>query len=219
MNLCASNSKQGAFRERAFTMIEIAIALAVIAIALIAIIGILPTGLQTQRDNREETLVAQDARLLIEAIKGGGRDISSDLGSYVVKIDHIDPTDYSKGNPPGIPTKALIQLLTDGNVHEIMMSSVSGAAATRQSDLGFRYQVRNDVTNSIEFTNSILADQVYEVRLRFAWPVQENNQVNSEASRYIARCLVAGALITNVFYAQQYYQPPYQPRTNSQSYP
>ena len=39
----------------------------VAAFALIAIIGILPMGLQTQRDNREETLVNQDARLLIEA--------------------------------------------------------------------------------------------------------------------------------------------------------
>src|SRR5689334_10157388 len=83
-----------------FTMAEIAIALGVIAFALIAIIGILPTGLQTQRDNREETVVNQDARLLIEAIKNGGHDATSDLGSYVVEVD-ADGTDYSTKNPPG----------------------------------------------------------------------------------------------------------------------
>src|SRR6266516_2625531 len=43
-----------------FTMVEIAIAVAVIAFALVAIIGILPAGLQVQKENREDTLMAQD---------------------------------------------------------------------------------------------------------------------------------------------------------------
>ena len=38
----------------AFTMIEIAICLAIIGIALVAIIGVLPLGMNVQRDNREE---------------------------------------------------------------------------------------------------------------------------------------------------------------------
>ncbi|HLZ53286.1 MAG TPA: prepilin-type N-terminal cleavage/methylation domain-containing protein, partial [Verrucomicrobiae bacterium] len=37
-----------------FTMVEIAICLAIIGIALVAIIGVLPAGLNVQRDNREE---------------------------------------------------------------------------------------------------------------------------------------------------------------------
>src|SRR5205823_13848329 len=47
--------------ERAFTMIEIAISLAVIGFALVAIIGILPTGMNVQKENREETIIGQDA--------------------------------------------------------------------------------------------------------------------------------------------------------------
>ena len=39
----------------AFTMVEIAICLAIIGFALVAIIGVLPIGMNTQRDNREET--------------------------------------------------------------------------------------------------------------------------------------------------------------------
>ena len=58
-------------REGGFTMVEIAIALGVIAFALVAIIGILPTGLQVQRDNRAETIVNQDATFWLDAIKGG----------------------------------------------------------------------------------------------------------------------------------------------------
>jgi type II secretory pathway pseudopilin PulG len=196
-------------RERAFTMVEIAIALAVIAFALVAIIGILPTGLQVQRDNREETLVNQDARLLIEAIKSGGRDITSDLGRYVVSTNDI-PCDQN--SPPGIPTTNLIQLLTDpigrapGVFHnDIIMSSVSGAIATRGSDMGFRYHIRCNVTNSVEFSDTVLSNQVYEVRLRFAWPLLPDGSIAPEATVYKARTLVSGTFKDGYFYAQHYW--------------
>ena len=45
------------FTCHGFTMIEIAISLAIIGIALVSIIGILPIGMHTQQDNREETLI------------------------------------------------------------------------------------------------------------------------------------------------------------------
>jgi hypothetical protein len=59
----------------AFTMIEIAIALAVIGFALVAIIGILPRGLNVQQENREETIINQDGPYLLEAIRGGVRGL------------------------------------------------------------------------------------------------------------------------------------------------
>src|SRR5947207_7764407 len=46
--------KFGVSPRSAFTMIEIAISLAVIGFALVAIIGILPTGMNVQKENREE---------------------------------------------------------------------------------------------------------------------------------------------------------------------
>src|SRR6266704_643190 len=51
----------------AFTMIEIAISLAVIGFALVAIIGILPQGLNVQRDNREQTIINQDLTVFMDA--------------------------------------------------------------------------------------------------------------------------------------------------------
>jgi len=70
---------------RGFTMVEIAISLAVIGIALVSIIGVLPIGMHTQRDNRQETIINQDATMLMEAIRNGaqGRD---DLNNYVYAI-------------------------------------------------------------------------------------------------------------------------------------
>lgn len=57
--------------EAAFTMVEIALALAVVAFALVAIIGVLPTGLQVQRDNRQETIINQEGEYLLNSIRSG----------------------------------------------------------------------------------------------------------------------------------------------------
>ncbi len=55
--------------ESAFTMIEIAMAIGIIGFALVAIIGILPTGLNVQKDNREDSIVNSDANLLMQAMR------------------------------------------------------------------------------------------------------------------------------------------------------
>jgi type II secretory pathway pseudopilin PulG len=75
-------SRQG---ELAFTMIEIAIAIGVIGFALVAIIGILPTGLNVQKDNREDTLVSQDAAYFLDAIRNGATIVSSTGGPVIAR--------------------------------------------------------------------------------------------------------------------------------------
>src|SRR6202167_2126854 len=57
--------------ELGFTMIEIATAIGVIGFALVAIIGILPAGMNVQKDNSEDTLIAQDAAYFMDAIRNG----------------------------------------------------------------------------------------------------------------------------------------------------
>jgi prepilin-type N-terminal cleavage/methylation domain-containing protein len=79
----------------AFTMIEIAISLAIIGIALVAIIGVLPIGMNVQRDNREQTVINQDATIFIEAIRNGARGLD-DLTNYVYAI-----TNYQMKFPGG----------------------------------------------------------------------------------------------------------------------
>jgi len=57
--------------ELAFTMVEIALAIGVIGFALVAIIGILPAGMSVQKDNREDTVISQDAPYFLDAIRNG----------------------------------------------------------------------------------------------------------------------------------------------------
>src|SRR5438034_7734759 len=73
----------------AFTMIEIAISIAVIGFALVAIIGVLPTAMRVQQDNRADTLVDQDANYFMEAIRHGSQGLE-DLASYVYDVNFVE---------------------------------------------------------------------------------------------------------------------------------
>lgn len=112
-----------AFGQAAFTMIEIAIALAVIGFALVAIIGVLPTGMNVQKDNREDTIINQDGPYWLEAIRTGSRGLDY-LTNYVVIVtvkstgndalgNYIDQT-VIYTNSPGLIAPPLDGSLTNG---------------------------------------------------------------------------------------------------------
>jgi type II secretory pathway pseudopilin PulG len=98
------------FREkqaacRAFTMVEIALCLAIIGFALVAIIGVLPTGLSVQRNNREETIISQDATYFMDAIRSGARGLD-DLTNYVYAITNAS----TPCNPNGVPDNSKTEI-------------------------------------------------------------------------------------------------------------
>jgi type II secretory pathway pseudopilin PulG len=72
------------------------LAVAIIGFALVAIIGVLPAGLNVQKENREETIIVQDANYLIDAIRGGARGLD-DLTNYVEAITNY-VTYYNANN-------------------------------------------------------------------------------------------------------------------------
>jgi len=79
-------------------MIEIAISLAIIAFALVAIIGILPFGMGVQRENREETIINQDTSILLDAIRNGDQGLD-DLANYVLGITNTQTWYPAAGRP------------------------------------------------------------------------------------------------------------------------
>ena len=95
----------------AFTMVEIAISLGVIAIALVAILGVLPTGVRVQRDNREDTILNQEGMFWVEAIRSGSHgldyltnyvDMISILSTNGSVIQRVFPSPgFSASIPPG----------------------------------------------------------------------------------------------------------------------
>ena len=91
----------------AFTMVEIAISLGVIAIALVAILGVLPTGVRVQRDNREDTILNQEGMFWLEAIRSGSRGLDY-LTNYVdlITISNINTSVVIAFPSPGFPVPA-----------------------------------------------------------------------------------------------------------------
>jgi len=66
----------------AFTMVEIALCIAIIGFALVAIIGVLPTAMRVQQDNRGDTIIDQEGNYFLEAIRNGARGLD-DLTNYL----------------------------------------------------------------------------------------------------------------------------------------
>ncbi len=66
-------------------MVEIAISLAIVGFALVTIMEVLPLGMRIQRDNREATVINQDATVFMDDIRNGARGVD-DLTNYVFMI-------------------------------------------------------------------------------------------------------------------------------------
>jgi len=155
-------------------MVEIAIALGVIAFALVAIIGILPAGLQVQRDNRAETIINQDATFWVDAIKGGTRG-ADDLLNHVDRIDvHYnldDPTNAETmvsytGFKTGWEIIGLLSIpaWTNAEVYASVWS-ISGSASEMEPNandraVSFKYRLRVNIDrqpgNAVGFLDQTL---------------------------------------------------------------
>lgn len=158
--------------ERGFTMIEVAISLGILAFALVAIVGVLPSGLKVQRENREETVVTQDALYLLEAIRSGSKGVD-DLTNFVESITvqrglGTVPLVYTNNvYRPGrfLPltnAQEIVSLLSTPKYEQLpngskrlntvtmRMRSISGNAADQSTntlvqDFALRYQVTSEV--------------------------------------------------------------------------
>ncbi len=96
--------------ERAFTMIEIALSLAVIAFALVAVIGVIPTGMTAQKENREETIINQDASIYLQALRNGEVGLDALTNSVPVITNWV-----SEYNANGVYQRTVIYWYTYTN--------------------------------------------------------------------------------------------------------
>src|SRR5258705_14021111 len=79
--------------EQAFTLIEIAVCLGIIGFALVAIIGILPAGLQVQRDNKEDTVINQEGMYILDAIRNGAEELTN----LAARVEYMELRNISNG--------------------------------------------------------------------------------------------------------------------------
>jgi type II secretory pathway pseudopilin PulG len=153
--------------QGAFTMIEIAFSLAIVAFALVAIMGVLPTGMTVQRDNREDTLINNDAIFWTEALRSGSRGID-DLTNYVEEIvvsNQVNFLRVTNAWGPGTQIftgEQIVGLLSTpkytnsgGKVYTTTVfarvRAINGPAIDKTSpktrDFAFRYRMESEVTS------------------------------------------------------------------------
>jgi hypothetical protein len=179
-------------------MVEIAISLAVAAFALVAIVGVLPSGLQVQKDNREETIVNADGAYLLETIRTGNDRLGLLSNAvYFASIGYKDGTrDLFINEDGSLDGQRLVGLLStprsrtvDGVSNVIAwVRGLNGTAIDRDPnarDVAFRYQLISEVIPFTgfppEFANRLssndlarvrhLQGSLYEVRLTMRWPL------------------------------------------------
>lgn len=194
MNVSSSPASPRA-RQSAFTMVEIALCIGIIGFALVAIIGVLPTGLRVQKDNRDDTVLGQDATIFMEAIRGGAQGTNLHLiGQFA---ERVFAAGVYHSNLPPVPSAVwgsnVIGVLCNPNANgrHVDMRSMSGIVADQGTNqlTSFRYRLFCQVTNSTVLSGPV-AYSLYEIRLTFRWPILPNNLLGEGRRTY--RTLVVG---------------------------
>jgi hypothetical protein len=88
-------------RKSAFNMVEIVLALGVIAIGVVSVLALVPTGLSANRDAAAETYAANAADHLLQYFKYYVEQSASNWTDYIVNNGYLDTT------PLNGPTGAL----------------------------------------------------------------------------------------------------------------
>lgn len=188
-------------RREAFTMVEIALAVAIIAFALVAIIGVLPAGLQVQKENREDTLMAQDGTYFMEAIRSGAEGLN-DLPLFISQIE----TNGVLYNKPINTGAEVIGLLSTPGTNTATVRAISGAISETgpsTADVAFRYQLQVQIAPFEPEPNVLgtleepyLRSKLHEIRLLFRWPFLANGKLGN--GRQVLRSIVSGDLQTTI---------------------
>jgi type II secretory pathway pseudopilin PulG len=206
-NFCPRPSTLVSRPSSAFTLIEIALCLAVIGIALVSIIGVLPLGMDVQRENREATVINQDATIFMEAIRNGARG-ADDLTNYVYQIEvggfNGVGGSYSSNFNNGAQIIGL--LTTPGLTNYAFVRSISGPAVEKPPQanatvLGdaFSYRIVCEnipvQTTDNSYYGRQLTNSLHELRLTFLWPQLPGGALPARPTRQTFRTLAAGQII------------------------
>lgn len=195
----------------AFTMIEIALSIAIVAFAMVAIMGVLPTGLTVQRDNREDTTISQDGPFFIDAIRNGATNLAF-LSNNLVWME-VSTNNVLAGRFTNLDSRQIIGFLSyprealgTTNTVQARFVANSGSQAEKASttrDLAFSYLLTSEVVPFTNFYNpspnlhtANLTTNLYELQVTLRWPVLgvPPNDTNYGFGKQVFRTLVSGNL-------------------------
>jgi hypothetical protein len=182
-------------------MIEIAIAIGVIGFALVAIIGILPAGLNVQKDAHTDTIINQDGTFFMEAIRSGapanGFGTNSSLDFLTNSVEAITIQTNNTTNGPTYTAftsgQQILGLLStpqypiyglpppQRNLITARVRALSGNALElngASTNVAFRYLMQVEIMPALNINPAengapqvSLNNNLFDIHLRFTWPV------------------------------------------------
>lgn len=83
-------------RQRGFSLVEVVIALGVIAFAIVAILGVVPTGLRTSAGAQDETRAAQIAQAVLSTLASQAQ---TQFNNVKLPLDDSSTTGFNLATP------------------------------------------------------------------------------------------------------------------------
>jgi hypothetical protein len=198
---CNTNSPTRHSRSTAaFTMVEIVLSLSVIAIAMVAIIGVLPLGMNVQTENRETSIINTDAGIWIEAIRTGAQGMEY-LTSFVMEVGiHETRRRVSDGGLIDETTEYVTSFTSASNLIGILsypkyrLDSADPSIAIERNvyadvramngtmgdliadnDFAFNYRLTPELVPKTSVPSgpfpAIMQTSLFDLRMKFAWPL------------------------------------------------
>lgn len=133
-----------ASRGRAFSLVEVVLALGVVSFAIVAILGVLPLGLQTSHYAQDETRAAQIAQAVLTSIAA---QASTQFSSVQLKLDDNSTTPIDLNGGPDTKT---VFADNDGKLVAAQSGAVYAVTiATNNALTGFDPGYANQVTVTV----------------------------------------------------------------------
>ena len=108
-----SNKKLAA--NAAFSLVEVAVAIGVVAIGMLSVVALLPTGMETLRASANETAQARISQEIIARLQGTDWDQSNNLGDFQDQLFYFDRQgNQTLSTAPDTVFTAKLDVPTDG---------------------------------------------------------------------------------------------------------
>lgn len=152
MSTRAPFHRRSVAERRAFSLVEVTAALGIVTTTLLLLVGLVPTGVQSNADTFEETQAANLASLIIADVRGSGTTAGKNSPMF-----NIDVNSYRNS---GSGTETLLFSET--------FDAISPTGGSHASGLSSRYRAE------LKFEQPVAATKAgpLEVNLTITWPAQ-----------------------------------------------
>ncbi len=167
-------------RQHAFSLVEVVLALGVISFAIVAILGLVPIGLQTSHSSQDETRAAQIAQTIFASMAAQAPQNFQTIALPTTSPSPAPVLDLSSSTTSASLPAGILYANNDGKI----ISGVVGASP--QVPSGATY-VATIITNSAP--SGLDPSYVNQVTVSVAWPAiaAPTNQTKREYVRLISK--------------------------------